>query len=273
MEGIGLEVPRSGFAALGGGGHGDCRGDRVPDHRPSVVHSRRQRHRDRRRPRRPAPTGGQRPGDQSGRGDPRRGLDRRLEGVRARGHARRGGQLRGGLLHREPRSHGGSHRRLGDRGPGPDADRRGVPGDARRRLCLPPSRRGRDGRIQRPVRGGPRDGPASHHRNEPEGLAVVCARLEGNRLPDRQDRGKAGRRLSPRRGHERHHEGNARPASSPRSTMWSPRSRDGRSRSCPGPRCGSARACNRWARSWPSAARSANRCKRRSARSSRDVPG
>ena len=58
------------------------------------------------------------------------------------------------------------------------------------------------------------------------------------------------------------------PASSPRSTTWSPRCRAGRSRSSPeAPTC-SARACSRWARRWPSAARSPSRCRRACAHSS-----
>ena len=136
MEEIGLEVPRSGFAhtlaeaeeiaeeigfpimvrpsfILGGSGTGIAP-------RRGALH--------------PAGRGG--PGGQPGGSDPRRALDRRVEGVRARGHARRRGQLRGGLLHRELRPDGGPHRGLHHGGAGADADRRRVPGDARRRLCL-----------------------------------------------------------------------------------------------------------------------------------------
>ena len=81
-------------------------------------------------------------------------------------------------------------------------------------------------------------------------------------FPDRQDRRPSGRRLPPRRDPQRHHAGDAGLASSRPSTTWSPRSRAGPSRSCPGPTAGSAPACSRWARSWPSAARSASRCRR-----------
>ena len=65
--------------------------------------------------------------------DPDRGVDRRLEGVRARGHARPRRQLRDHLLDRERRPDGRAHRRLDHRRPEPDADRRRVPADARRR--------------------------------------------------------------------------------------------------------------------------------------------
>ncbi len=62
-----------------------------------------------------------------------RGVDRRLEGVRARGDARRQGQRRHHLLDRELRPDGRPHRRLHHRRAGADADRQGVPADARRR--------------------------------------------------------------------------------------------------------------------------------------------
>ena len=52
-----------------------------------------------------------------------RGVDPRLEGVRARGHARPRRQRRRRLLHREPRPHGRAHRRLHHRRSGADADR------------------------------------------------------------------------------------------------------------------------------------------------------
>ena len=57
----------------------------------------------------------------------------RLEGVRARGHARRQGQRRHHLLDRELRPDGRAHRRLDHGGAGADADRQGVPAHARRR--------------------------------------------------------------------------------------------------------------------------------------------
>ena len=112
MEDIGLEVPRSGFAhsleeaeeiaadigfpimvrpsfILGGKGTGIAEDAAHFD-----------------------AAGRRGPGRQPGRADPRRAVDRGLEGVRARGDARRRGQLRRGLLHRELRPHGRAHRRL-----------------------------------------------------------------------------------------------------------------------------------------------------------------
>ena len=55
----------------------------------------------------------------------------------------------------------------------------------------------------------PRTGETPRHRDEPAGLALVRARVEGDRLPDRQDRGPPRRRLPPRRDRERHHQGDA----------------------------------------------------------------
>jgi carbamoyl-phosphate synthase large subunit len=55
------------------------------------------------------------------------GVDPRLEGVRARGHARHQGQRRDRVLDREPRPDGRAHRRLDHRGAGDDADRPRVP--------------------------------------------------------------------------------------------------------------------------------------------------
>ena len=55
----------------------------------------------------------------------------------------------------------------------------------------------------------PVDRPAGHHRDEPPGVALLGAGLEGHRLPDRQDRGAPRRRLPARRDPQRHHEGDA----------------------------------------------------------------
>ncbi len=60
---------------------------------------------------------------QPGARGPRRGERARLEGVRARGHARPQRQLRRRLLHREPRPDGRAHRRQHHRRAGDDADR------------------------------------------------------------------------------------------------------------------------------------------------------
>ena len=118
----------------------------------------------------------------------------------------------------------------------------------------------------------PRDRPPDGHRDEPAGVALLGAGLQGHRVPDRQDRRPPGRRLPPRRDQQRHHRGDAGLASSRSSTTWSPRSRGGPSRSCPVPPTCSAPGCSRWARSWASAGRSPSRCRRRCARSSRGGP-
>ena len=64
----------------------------------------------------------------------------------------------------------------------------------------------------------PRHRTRDRHRDEPAGLAVERARVEGHRLPDREDRGQARDRLPARRDPERHHPGRPRRASSRRST-------------------------------------------------------
>ena len=89
----------------------------------------------------------------------RPGADRRVRArlgrVRARGHARRRGQRRDRLLDRERRPDGRPHRRLGDRRAADVADRPPVPDAARPGDRRDPRRRGRDGRLERPVRGQP----------------------------------------------------------------------------------------------------------------------
>ena len=67
--------------------------------------------------------------------------------------------------------------------------------------------RRRHRRLQHPVRRRPDRRPAHRHRDEPAGVAVQRAGVEGHRLPDRQDRRQAGHRLHPRRDRQRHHQG------------------------------------------------------------------
>ena len=82
----------------------------------------------------------------------------------------------------------------------------------------------------------PRHGPHHRHRDEPTRIAFLRAGVEGHRLPDRQDSHEASRvRLYARRDPERHHRGRHLPASSPPSTMWSPRCRGSLSRSSRAP--------------------------------------
>ena len=137
---------------LARGGGGDRGRDRLPDHGAPELHPRRQGDGHRRGRDALRPPGGGRVGRQPCRPDPGGEVDRGLEGVRARGDARRRRQLRGRLLHRELRPHGRAHGRLHHGGPGADADRCRVPGDARRRLRLPAPGRGRDRWLQRAVR-------------------------------------------------------------------------------------------------------------------------
>ena len=117
------------------------------------------------------------------------------------------GQLRHHLLDREPRSDGRAHRRLDHGRAGADADRQGIPDHARRLDRGHPRDRRRDRRLEHPVRGQPGRRPDGGHRDEPARVALLGAGLEGDRLPDRQDRGEARGRLHARRAQERHHRG------------------------------------------------------------------
>ncbi len=95
--------------------------------------------------------------------------------------------------------------------------------------------RRRDRRQQRAVRGEPRRRPHGRHRDEPARVALLRAGVQGDRLPDRQDRGQARRRLHARRDRQRHHARSRRRASSRASTTPSSRCRAGRSRSSRAP--------------------------------------
>ena len=79
----------------------------------------------------------------------------------------------------------------------PAAARPGAGGDPR-------GGRG-DRRLEHPVRRQPGRRRGARDRDEPARVAVLCAGLEGHRLPDRQDRGPPGRRLRARGDPERHH--------------------------------------------------------------------
>ena len=108
--------------------------------------------------------------------------------------------------------------------PGADADRRRVPAHARRRLRLHPPRRRRDRRLERAVRASTRpNGDMVVIEMNPRVSPVERAGVEGDRLPDRQDRRQARRRLHARRDPQRHHQARRRPASSRPSTTSSPR--------------------------------------------------
>ncbi len=133
------------------------------------------------------------------------GVDHRLEGVRARGHARPQGQRGHRLLHREPRPDGRPHRRLDHRRAGDDAHRPRVPAPARPLHRHHPGGRRRHRRLQHPVRGQPARRSRGRDRDEPPGVPIQRAGVEGDRLPDREDRGQGGDRLHPRRDPQRHH--------------------------------------------------------------------
>ena len=156
MNEIGLATPGVGHRPHHGRGPRGHRRDRPARRHPARVHPRRPGHRHRRDARGVREGGADRPRRQPHLGDPDREVDRGVEGVRARGHARPRRQLRDHLLDRERRPDGRAHRRLDHRGAGPDAVRRRVPADARRRLRLHPPRRRRDRRIERAVRPQPR---------------------------------------------------------------------------------------------------------------------
>ena len=117
-----------------------------------------------------------------------------------------------GVLDGERRSARRPHRRLDRRRAGPDADRPGPPAAAQRGPGDHPGARGR-GRLQRPVRAVARLHRVRGDRGQPARLALVGARLEGDRLSDRPgrgpDRGRAAAGRDPERGH-RHDRGRVR---------------------------------------------------------------
>ena len=142
-----------------------------------------------------------------------------------------GRQLHHRLLDRKPRPDGRAYRRLDHGRAGADADRQGIPDHAQRVDRGAARDRRRYRRFQRAVRDQSGRRPHDRDRNESARVAFVGAGVEGDRLPDRQDRRQAGGRLSrwtncattspaARR----------RPRSSRRSTTWSPRCRASPSR-------------------------------------------
>ena len=123
--------------------------------------------------------------------------------------------------------------------PGADAHRRPLPGAPRPGDPRDPRRRGRDRRLEHPVRGQPGDRRDRGDRDEPARLALLGARLEGDRLPDREDRRASWRSATRWRRSPTTSPGRRRPPSSRRSTTSSPRCRASPSRSSPAPRAGS----------------------------------
>ena len=150
-----VEQPRRGRAGAG------RRPDRAAGDRPARLHARRPRRRRRRDRDRAAPgrlRGPRRQPDQPGAG---RGVGARLGRVRARGDARPQRQRRDHLLDRERRPDGRPHRRLGHGRAGADPHRPALPGAARPGDPGDPRGRRRDRRLERPVRGRPRDAARS----------------------------------------------------------------------------------------------------------------
>ena len=81
--------------------------------------------------------------------------------------------------------------------------------DARRGDPHHPRDRRRGRRLQHPVRGEPGHRRAAGHRDEPARLALLGARLQGHRLPDRAHRHQAGGGLPAGRAAQRHHQDHA----------------------------------------------------------------
>ena len=171
--------------------------------RAAGVHARRPRRRLRRDTRAAAAAGRAWPLGVADLAGARRGIGARLGRVRAGGRPRPRRQRRDRLLDREPRPDGRAHRRLGDRRAADDAARRGVPGAAERGDRGRARGRRRHRRLEHPVRARPRRRRDPRDRDESARLALLGTRVEGDRLPDRQGRGEARRRLHARRDPER----------------------------------------------------------------------
>ena len=146
-----------------------------------------------------------RAGGVTDRPDPDRRVGARVGRVRARGDARPRGQRGDRVLDRERRPDGRPHRGQRHRRPAADAHRPPLPAAARPGDRGHPRGGGGDRRLQRAVRGQPRDRGDRRHRDEPAGVALVGAGVEGDGLPDRQDRRAARGRLPARRDPQRHH--------------------------------------------------------------------
>ncbi len=138
-----------------------------------------------------------------------RRIHRRLERVRDGGRARSQRQLHHRLLDRERGSDGHPHRQLGHRGAGFDADGQRISTHAGRLDRLFAQDRRRYRRIERAIRAQPGRRADGHHRDEPAGFPLLRLGVEGNRVPDRQDRRQARGRLHAGRTGQRHHHGHA----------------------------------------------------------------
>ena len=186
-------------------GRGSSGRHRIPRDHPALVHARRNRGRHRVQPGRVGRNlraGPRRLADRRGAD---RGVGARLEGIRDGGRARPARQLHHRLFDRERRSDGRAHRRFDHRGSRADADRQGIPAHAERVARGAARNRRGHRRFERAVRGQPGRRTHGGHRDEPAGVAFVGARLEGDRVPDRQGRRQARGRLHARRAGQRNH--------------------------------------------------------------------
>ena len=173
-------------------------GNRLPDRDPALLHARRQRRRHRLQPRGVRGHRGARARRLAHQRGAARGIGARLERVRNGGGARPQRQLHHRLLDREPRSDGRAYRRFDHGGAGADPDRPRVPAPARRLDRGAAQDRRRHRRLERAVRGESGRRPGAGDRNESAGVALLGARLQGDRFSDRQDRRQAGGRLHAR---------------------------------------------------------------------------
>ena len=199
VQSVGLTVPKSRIVTS----LDDLAGVAAARGRAARLHARRPRRRlrlDRGRAARPGRARPPREPDRPGAG---RGVRPRLGRVRARGDPRPPRQRRHRLLDREPRPDGRPHRRLGHRRAADDALRRGLPGAPRRGDRGHPRGRRRDRRLEHPVRPRPRHRRDARDRDEPARLPLLGARVEGDRLSDREGRREARGRLHARRDPER----------------------------------------------------------------------
>ena len=110
----------------------------------------------------------------------------------------------GHLLDRERRSRSGAHRRLDHRGPVADPHGPRVPADAGHRHRRHPRGRSRPAAATSSTRSTPHRSD-HRHRDEPARLPVVRPGLQGDRLPDREDRREARRGVHAGRDPQRHH--------------------------------------------------------------------
>ncbi len=127
--------------------------DRPAGDHPPLLHACRHRRRHRLHARRALRACARRPRRLAHQRGADRGIGPRLEGIRDGGRPRQGRQLHHRLLDREHRSDGRPYRRFHHRRPGADADRQGIPADARRLDRGVARDRGGDRRLQRAVRG------------------------------------------------------------------------------------------------------------------------